>query len=891
MISILYTIIIFPLAQIIELSFLLIFSISRNIGISLCGVSLAITLLTLPLYRKAESLQAKERDVQKKMALKIKKIKSVFKGDEQYMILSTYYRQNHYHPIYALRSTFGLLIQIPFFIAAWSFISELDILNGYSFIGISDLAIPDGLLKIGAVHINLLPVIMTIINILSSIVYTKGFTLKEKLQLYGMSALFLVLLYNSPAGLVLYWTFNNFFSLFKNVIQRSNISLRKIFFLLLPFVVTLDVYILFFHRGSFTKRLFTFFIIVFLTLIPLISGRIQSLLKQLNNKFLSNKGAHSENSIFALSVLILFILIGLVIPSALILSSPEEFSFIESYSSPFPFLFNVFLQSFGLIVFWPTCLYLFFSDRTKKIFSVLFSLLFFFSIVNTFLVFEDFGSLDNILVFSDPKSNYANMIPIAINIFVLITATILFFFSWKRFFFRTLQIISLSALLFFGIINVYKIQIAFKILSDETDSTNYEADNINPFFNFSKDGKNVLLIMLDGAISGFIPEIFNEKPEIEAAFSDFTWYQNCVSFHKNTYIGAPPVYGGYEYSPSEINRRNTLSLVEKQKEAYLVLPHLFLDSSWSVTINDPPADIAWFREYPEIKVDKLKEKYTSLWLKENHDISFISVTDRLKNNMIRFSFFKISPLLFRNFIYDGAYWFTKERLLSWLIKGKLALNKLNNYTFLNYLPELTSIIPEKNNFISIYSTITHDPFLLQAPDYIPSGNVTNKGNSSFSEDPVYHVNMTAFLLLTKYFNYLDENGVYDNTRIIIVSDHGASRSGDFGGNFLLPNGQSLLSYHALLLFKDFNVRERKMNVNTDFMANADAALLAVKDIFNNPKNPFTGQSLLPQKENGLDIVTVTNLKSHGKNEYKIKSNQWLHVKDNIFIESNWSVKK
>jgi membrane protein insertase Oxa1/YidC/SpoIIIJ len=70
----------------------------------------------------------------RKLAGKARKIRQAFKGDEQHMILSTYYRQNHYHPIYALRSSFGILIQVPFFIAAYQYISHLEALQGASFL-------------------------------------------------------------------------------------------------------------------------------------------------------------------------------------------------------------------------------------------------------------------------------------------------------------------------------------------------------------------------------------------------------------------------------------------------------------------------------------------------------------------------------------------------------------------------------------------------------------------------------------------------------------------------------------------------------------------------------------------------------------------------------------
>ncbi len=72
---------------------------------------------------------------------------------------------------------------------------------------------------------------MTIINIGSGIIYTKGFPLRDKLQLYGMAGLFLVLLYNSPAGLVYYWILNNIFSLVKNLFYKLKNPLKLLYIL------------------------------------------------------------------------------------------------------------------------------------------------------------------------------------------------------------------------------------------------------------------------------------------------------------------------------------------------------------------------------------------------------------------------------------------------------------------------------------------------------------------------------------------------------------------------------------------------------------------------------------------------------------------------------------
>ena len=147
-------------------------------------------------------------------------IRKVFKGDERFMMLQTYYRQNHYKPYYALSGSVSLLLEIPFFIAAFRFLSELDLFIGASFGPIADLSQPDRLLPVAGHHINLLPILMTLINIVSGVIYTRGMPLKSKIQLYGMALIFLVLLYSSPSGLVFYWTLNNLFSLVKNIFYR-----------------------------------------------------------------------------------------------------------------------------------------------------------------------------------------------------------------------------------------------------------------------------------------------------------------------------------------------------------------------------------------------------------------------------------------------------------------------------------------------------------------------------------------------------------------------------------------------------------------------------------------------------------------------------------------------
>ena len=149
MASFLHTIIIYPLYLLIEVIYKIFHKVAGSQGLSVIGVSVGITLLCLPLYAVAEHWQQVERDVQKKMKDGLDRIKKAFSGDERYMMTQTFYRQHHYSPIMALRSSFGLLIQVPFFMAAYQFLSQLETLKGVSFLFIKDMGVPDATFHIG----------------------------------------------------------------------------------------------------------------------------------------------------------------------------------------------------------------------------------------------------------------------------------------------------------------------------------------------------------------------------------------------------------------------------------------------------------------------------------------------------------------------------------------------------------------------------------------------------------------------------------------------------------------------------------------------------------------------------------------------------------------------
>lgn len=890
-----YSLVIYPLTQIIEFVFSFCNKIFNNTGASLLGVSFAVSILTLPLYIVAEHWQQVERDKQKSMKPEIDKIKAVFKGNEQYMILSTYYRQQHYHPIMALRSAFGLLIQIPFFTAAYTCLSNMTALQGKSLFFIKDLGAPDALFTIGSFTVNILPIAMTLINMISSTIYTKGFPIKDKLYTYGLALVFVILLYNSPAGLVLYWTMNNIFSLVKNVFYKMKHPVKVLYILACIFISIFIIWIFAGHVLS-TKRALlvsaTFALIYFSPLyVKAANYLIDNVFTKLKDNF------KYRLAIFITSAVGLTLLIGLLIPTLLIASSPEEFCGIDTIENPLYFIKNTFFQSAGIFIVWCSLIFFLYHERIQTIICFLLASVFAINLLDAFIFAGNYGNLSNLLKFTDISTVDSSAIAIIVNLIsiIFIFALIILLIKLKHQKILTYILgFTAGSLLIVSVFNISKINKGYNSYKTRLVAGK-SVKEIKPILHLSKTGKNVILLYLDKAESQFLLPLFEECPELYEKFSGFTYFPNSVSFNGHTLLGSPPCYGGYEYSPEAMNKRSETKLSEKQNEALLMLPRIFTEqiSDFSATVTDPSwanynwiPDLSIYNDFPKINALLTDSVYTDLWYKEHKDILDISVTSKtLKRNILWYSFFKCSPLVLRPAFYnDGNYWSTDK-------SNDEYTSYINGYSVLDYLPRLTDFESTTENvYINLVNNATHDGFFLQAPEYRPQTNVTNFGKQGKNRD--YHSFAGAMHRVGEFFEYLKQNNVYDNTRIVIVADHASFGKNKQGFNWdekfekIVPN-----HFNPLFMFKDFN-STGKLNVDNQFMTNADAPTLLTKNIVKNPKNPFTKENIdSSQKGNGALICTSNIFMPYQtKSTYKftVDSNEWWRVKDNIFDSANWT---
>lgn len=186
-----------------------------NILLVLFLISLGTSILLQVLNWLFRAIPAREAQVQALLAPQLAELRRQYRGMEYQAKERAIFRRYRYHPILALRSALPLFFQLPFLFAAFRIISRMPALEGQSLGFILNLAAPDSLI----LGYNILPFVMTGINLLTALL-NPDFRLREKLQAIFIALIFLAILYNAPAALLIYWSFNNLFFLLRTLVNR-----------------------------------------------------------------------------------------------------------------------------------------------------------------------------------------------------------------------------------------------------------------------------------------------------------------------------------------------------------------------------------------------------------------------------------------------------------------------------------------------------------------------------------------------------------------------------------------------------------------------------------------------------------------------------------------------
>ncbi|WP_101758422.1 membrane protein insertase YidC [Oceanicoccus sp. KOV_DT_Chl] len=189
-------------------------------GLTVIVFSIAVKVLLIPVSVLVVNFQRAVSKYQSLLEPQIKEIKSKHDGEQAHERIMAAHKSLGISPFYTLKPMLGTAIQIPILIAVFNALGEMPHFNGSDFLWINNLAYPDAFFEfqkdlplLGGTF-NLLPILMTIVSILSALMFKNKYASPQevghqRLKLYLMAIVFLVLFYPFPAVMVLYWTLAN----------------------------------------------------------------------------------------------------------------------------------------------------------------------------------------------------------------------------------------------------------------------------------------------------------------------------------------------------------------------------------------------------------------------------------------------------------------------------------------------------------------------------------------------------------------------------------------------------------------------------------------------------------------------------------------------------------
>ena len=296
----------------------------------------------------------------------------------------------------------------------------------------------------------------------------------------------------------------------------------------------------------------------------------------------------------------------------------------------------------------------------------------------------------------------------------------------------------------------------------------------NSYLELTDTGKNVIVIYLDGVSGLAFNRVMNENSKYKSALDGFTTYVKAITLGSKTSTSNPSIVGGFEFSP-------------KYWENSLITQEKFFHNSFEKHIRMLKSN-----NYHNITFNSMpyygKSKY---WW--HGDIN--KFNENFKEYNIKSSSNRELYPQYENNIPDA-----------YVLKDLNKLVKINN--------------KDENYYNLSFFQNTHANFTFGNPIVENKNlNVTN----------YYKAITWSMDQLINFFEYLKVHNSYDNSMIVLLSDHGERFFGNNGPNV---NDKDLQS-SIMMAIKPFNKRNKLIFDTQKLVTNADLIQIINKSIGNN----------------------------------------------------------
>lgn len=404
---------------------------------------------------------------------------------------------------------------------------------------------------------------------------------------------------------------------------------------------------------------------------------------------------------------------------------------------------------------------------------------------------------------------------------------------------------------------------------------------------FSPAGPNVLILFLDRFMGGFVESILEQEPHLITRLSGFTWYPRSVSAGENSIAGVHPMLGGYDYLPIEMNARGD-RLVDLSVEAFSILPWNFAAKGYGVSLVNPGG----------------------LGFTLQGDCSFLTVPGvtcthipptvaQRRAEELRFPVRKISESSYADLLVMLASMRSGPYLLKEVVRSRGPWRPFMDHsagtTFrvwaeLASLPELTSTNEGRPHLNIVSNLLPHEPYFLgedclprEEISELPKEVVRQRGHVSFFSLQHENAARCALKLAADYLDFLKAQGVYDATKIVIVSDHGIVGPVEDRSTRAVAGGTTANPFvrtRSVLLVKEVGA-SRPLSISEEFLPNAEVPRIVCEEI-GGCVNPFLGnRTIAPHGRDDPFFVSIVpwQFTAQKPNAFDIKAQLVLQGKD------------
>jgi YidC/Oxa1 family membrane protein insertase len=188
----------------------------RSYALAIIIMTIIIRSLLWPLQNAATKSMRK----MSKLSPIMNELREKYKDDPQRMNQETMklYKEYGVNPF---GGCLPMLVQIPIFFGFYGMLDKAIELRNSSFLWVRDLSQPDTVFHVGAIPINILPLVMAATQLWQMAITPKtGDPAQQRMFLF-MPLIFLFICYNYASGLALYWTVQNLFFVAQMYLTRN----------------------------------------------------------------------------------------------------------------------------------------------------------------------------------------------------------------------------------------------------------------------------------------------------------------------------------------------------------------------------------------------------------------------------------------------------------------------------------------------------------------------------------------------------------------------------------------------------------------------------------------------------------------------------------------------